>query len=216
VIWALRRGARGPTPAVIDLAIATLAVLLIASGALRVAAVGSEHAHRSTRRGSLFKPSRRPARPADAPAPNLVRRKRLWRSHSSGPRHEGKVRVLPDGGRRRPVRRPVSLPPGLAPFATNIVGGPYLVHVGGGARVVGRTSKGELVLKRTTDGFQPVNVDVRGQLSAPVVLGRITTAASGALLLALALAAAVRRRRRHSAARPTPRPTDARPAVKHS
>src|SRR5262249_16425542 len=31
----------------------------------------------------------------------------------------------------------VSLPPGLQPFATNIAGGPYLVHVGGGARVVG-------------------------------------------------------------------------------
>ena len=30
----------------------------------------------------------------------------------------------------------VSLPPGLKPFATNIAGGPYLVHVGGGVRVV--------------------------------------------------------------------------------
>src|SRR5439155_1827455 len=27
---------------------------------------------------------------------------------------------------------PASLPPGLQPFATNIAGGPYLVHVGGG------------------------------------------------------------------------------------
>jgi hypothetical protein len=97
----------------------------------------------------------------------------------------------------------VSLPPGLAPFATNIVGGPYLVHVGGGARVVGRTAEGYLVLRRTTDGSQPVPIELRAQLSAPVVLGRITTAASAALLLALALAAVVRHRRRRSAARAT-------------
>ena len=96
-----------------------------------------------------------------------------------------------------------SFPPGLQPFATNIAGGPYLVHVGGGARVVGRTAEGNLVLQRTTDGSQPVPVELSAQLSAPVVLGRITTAASAALLLALAVAAAVRRRRRRSAAHPT-------------
>jgi MYXO-CTERM domain-containing protein len=98
---------------------------------------------------------------------------------------------------------PVSLPSGLQPFATNIAGGPYLVHVGGGARVVGRTEAGNLVLQRTTNGSQPVPIELSAQLSAPVLLGRITTAASAALLLALALAAAVRRRRRRSAAHPT-------------
>jgi hypothetical protein len=97
----------------------------------------------------------------------------------------------------------VSLPPGLAPFATNIAGGPYLVHVGGGARVVGRTLEGNLVLQRTTDGSQPVPVELRAQLSAPVVLGRITTAVAAALLLALALVAAMRRRRRRSSAHST-------------
>jgi hypothetical protein len=97
----------------------------------------------------------------------------------------------------------VLLPAGLQPFATNIGGGPYLVHVGGGVRVVGRTEQGNLVLQRTTDGSQPVPVELSAQLSAPVVLGRITTAASAALLLALALAAAVRRWRRRSAAHPT-------------
>jgi hypothetical protein len=108
----------------------------------------------------------------------------------------------------------VSLPAGRQPFATNIAGGPYLVHVGGGVRVVGRTPSqlgcptgcwegGYLVLQRTTDGSQPVPVELSAQLSAPVVLGRITTAASAALLLALALAAAVRRWRRRSAAHPT-------------
>jgi hypothetical protein len=95
---------------------------------------------------------------------------------------------------------PVSLPKGLQPFASNIAGGPYLVHVGGGVRVVGRTEEGELVLKRTRDGSQPVDVEVRAQLSTPVVLGRIATAASAALLLALALVAAVRRWRTRSAA----------------
>jgi hypothetical protein len=95
---------------------------------------------------------------------------------------------------------PVSFPAGLRPFATNIAGGPYLVHVGGGVRVVGRTEEGELVLKRTRDGSQPVDIEVRAQLSTPVVLGRITTATSAALLLALALVAAVRRLRKRSAA----------------
>src|SRR5262249_37675543 len=96
----------------------------------------------------------------------------------------------------------VLVPAGLQPFATNIAGGPYLVHVGGGVRVVGRTEEGNLVLQRTTDGSQPVPVELSARLSAPVVLGRITTALSAALLLALALVAAIRRRRRRSAARP--------------
>jgi hypothetical protein len=99
-----------------------------------------------------------------------------------------------------------SFPPGLRPFFTNIAGGPYLVHVGGGVRVVGRTARGYLVLARATDGSQPVPFELRAQLSAPVVLGRITTAASAALLLALAFTAAVRRRRRwRSTARPSER-----------
>jgi hypothetical protein len=100
-----------------------------------------------------------------------------------------------------------SLPPGLQPFTTNLLGSPQLVHVGGGARVVGRTSSqnecpggcwqgGYLVLQRTTDGSQPVPVELTAQLSAPVVLGRITTAAAAALLLALAFLASMRRRRR--------------------
>jgi hypothetical protein len=107
-----------------------------------------------------------------------------------------------------------AVPPGLAPFGTNIPAGPYLVHVGGDVRVVGRTPSqqgcgtgcwegGYLVLQRTTGGSQPVRVELSPQLSAPVVLGRITTAVSAGLLLALALAAVVRRRRRRSAAHAT-------------
>ncbi|HME04127.1 MAG TPA: hypothetical protein VKG38_13985, partial [Solirubrobacteraceae bacterium] len=65
---------------------------------------------------------------------------------------------------------------------------------------VGRTRGGYLVLQRTTDRSQPVPVELRAQLSAPVVLGRITTAASAALLLSLAVIASVRHRRQRSAA----------------
>jgi hypothetical protein len=94
------------------------------------------------------------------------------------------------------LTRSVSFPAGTQPFATNIAGGPYLVHVGG-ARVVGRTLEGDLVLQRAAGGSQPVAVDLKPQLSAPVVQGRIITAVSAALLLALAAIAAVWRRRRH-------------------
>jgi hypothetical protein len=107
-----------------------------------------------------------------------------------------------------------SVPPGPTPFSTNIISPPNLVHVGGGVRVVGRTSSrsacpggcwegGNLVLERTTDGSEPVPVEISAQLSAPVLLGRIVTWASAALLLALALLAAARRRRPRSAAHPT-------------
>jgi hypothetical protein len=97
---------------------------------------------------------------------------------------------------------PVSLPAGLRPFATNIAGGPYLVHVGGGVRVAGRTERGDLVLQRTTDGSQPVPVELSARVGAPVVLGRVTTAVSAVLVLALAGVAAVRRWRRRRAAFP--------------
>jgi hypothetical protein len=85
-----------------------------------------------------------------------------------------------------------SFPNGAPPVATNIAGGPYLVHVGGDVRVVGRTAEGYLVLKRTTDGSGPVHLELRAQASAPVVLGRITTAAAAVLLLTLAAVAVVR------------------------
>ncbi len=93
-------------------------------------------------------------------------------------------------------------PPGTQPFATNIAGGPYLVHVGGGVRVVGRTAQGFLALQRTAAGSGSIPFELSAQSSAAVVLGRIMTAASAALLLALAFTAtvaAMRRRRRRSA-----------------
>jgi hypothetical protein len=103
----------------------------------------------------------------------------------------------------------VLVPAGLQPFATNIAGGPYLVHVSGGVRVVGRTEAGYLVLQRATDGSQPVPVELGAEVGAPVVLGRIITAISAALLLALAGIAVVRRRRRRSSTRPSSLAADA-------
>ncbi len=91
-------------------------------------------------------------------------------------------------------------PPGNQPLGTNIAGGPYLVHVGGGLRVVGRSPEGYLVIARKTGGSQPVHFEVTPELDSAVVLGRALTIASAAILLALALVAAVttvfRRRRR--------------------
>src|SRR5262249_27493132 len=51
----------------------------------------------------------------------------------------GQFSFLPEAVKNDRLAGPVGLPAGLAPFATNIAGGTYLVHVGGGARVVGRT-----------------------------------------------------------------------------
>ena len=90
-----------------------------------------------------MKPSRRPARPADVPAPIVERGKRLRRSQSSGRRHDGKFTFDPAAVEDDRLAGSSSFPPGLQPFATNIAGGPYLVHVGGGVRVVGRTAKKE-------------------------------------------------------------------------
>lgn len=86
------------------------------------------------------------------------------------------------------------------PFGTNIDAGPYLVHVGGGVRVVGRTSSGYLVLERTAPGSGAVPYELSPALSAPVVLGRIATALAALALLALALAAGVRAYRRRARA----------------
>jgi hypothetical protein len=86
------------------------------------------------------------------------------------------------------------------PFATNILGGPYLVHVGGQLRIVGRTRSGYMVLERTRGGSELAHIELSTQLSAPVVLGRIVTGLSAALLLVIACAGVVRwrllRRRR--------------------
>jgi hypothetical protein len=66
---------------------------------------------------------------------------------------------------------------------------------------VGRADGGELVLQRTTDVVGRVPVELTGRSSAPVVLGRIASALSVAVLLALCLGAAARRRQRHAATR---------------
>ena len=64
-------------------------------GALRVAAVGSEHAPKRTPLLVLCEPRRRLERRADAPTSIVVRGERLPRSQSCGPRHDGPVHVRP-------------------------------------------------------------------------------------------------------------------------
>jgi hypothetical protein len=94
-----------------------------------------------------------------------------------------------------------AFPSGTEPFATNIAGGPYFVHVGGEVHVVGRTTEGALVLARAQSGSQPIPFELSAELSGPVTLGRILTAAAVLLTLALAAMTALRHwRRRLSAA----------------
>ena len=88
------------------------------------------------------------------------------------------------------------LPAGPQPLALNIVAGPDLVHVGGGVHVVGRSLNGDLVVKRDTNGSQAIPLEVRPQLSVPVLIGRILTAASALLLIAMAIVAFIRRQGR--------------------
>ncbi|HUB35302.1 MAG TPA: GtrA family protein [Solirubrobacteraceae bacterium] len=88
------------------------------------------------------------------------------------------------------------VPAGGQPFATNIYGGPYLVHVGGGVHVAGRTSTGALVLKRNQGGSQPVRIEIQPALSTPVVLGKMLTIAAAILLIGLGVLVGVRRVRR--------------------
>ncbi len=93
-------------------------------------------------------------------------------------------------------------PPGAAPFATNIAGGPDAVTVSGGIVVVGRTADGFEVARRTRAALRgPVRIDI-APAGGPLAVGRIVSLSAIAVLLALlALAtlhswrAAVARRR---------------------
>jgi hypothetical protein len=114
-------------------------------------------------------------------------------------------------GRR--VRATASPPPGLAPFSTNIVGGPYVVRVHG-LIVLGRTQDGRMVLRRASDGNQPVAV-VLERAGGAISAGRTISAVALILLLGLLVLAGLRRvltpRRADSAERPEPTHRDPRP-----
>jgi putative flippase GtrA len=90
------------------------------------------------------------------------------------------------------------------PFLTNIAGGPYLVHVGGDMRVVGRSGAGYLILERTRGGSGPLPYELSTQTTAPIVLGRAISELAAIALLGLALFGAFRSFRRRSAASSPP------------
>ncbi len=93
----------------------------------------------------------------------------------------------------------IPVPPGTAPFATNIGTGPYLVHVGG-LRIVGRRLEG-LVLARLSSGTGPVHVVIKGTSGGAVLLGRLLTLLSAVVILSVALISVKRRRRAGGPAR---------------
>ncbi|HEX3517709.1 MAG TPA: hypothetical protein VHT29_01595 [Solirubrobacteraceae bacterium] len=78
----------------------------------------------------------------------------------------------------------LAMPAGMQPVATNIVSGPYLVHVDG-LHVLGRTEGNRLVVSRMRPGGGDVKVTVTTRVGGAVLLGRIVTTVSalGILLL---------------------------------
>jgi hypothetical protein len=65
-------------------------------------------------------------------------------------------------------------PPGMTPFSTNILSGPYLASVHGIVRI-GRTSDGLVVARRVEPGSGPVRVVVERTNSAAVIVGTVLT-----------------------------------------
>ncbi|MGI8715311.1 MAG: hypothetical protein ACR2NR_19440 [Solirubrobacteraceae bacterium] len=92
----------------------------------------------------------------------------------------------------------VTPPPGTAPFATNITGGPYAVHVPGGIVPVGRTPEGHVVARRRNTVSGPVRITLSaagGAIAAGKVISAISLLAVLGLLLVAAVSRATRRRR---------------------
>jgi hypothetical protein len=89
----------------------------------------------------------------------------------------------------------VDLPEGDEPIATNIAAGPYLVDVDG-ARIVGRTDEGWMVIEREGDLQGPVQMRLQPADSLPVVAGRLITPLCLGTLLVVLVVVAVRSLRR--------------------
>jgi hypothetical protein len=86
-------------------------------------------------------------------------------------------------------------PRGPAPFATNIVGGPYAAHLGGGIVAIGRTRGGRVVARRADSRSRgPVRISI-GSAGGPVTAGRTITLLSIAILVILPAVAVWRRKR---------------------
>jgi hypothetical protein len=91
------------------------------------------------------------------------------------------------------LRAKVLVPPGTAPFLTNIVAGPYLANIGGGIERVGRSAGGYAVVRRIAPGRGRVAVVIETAASLGVVLGR-TLSVISVLLLLLIIGIVARRR----------------------
>ena len=88
----------------------------------------------------------------------------------------------------------VTPPPGDAPFAINILTGPYLVSLHG-LRDIGRTTTGEIVATRLNNGSGSVRLSISLPAGGDVSVGRAISLASLLGLLLLAVFGVVRRRR---------------------
>jgi hypothetical protein len=81
-------------------------------------------------------------------------------------------------------------PPGPAPFATNIIGGSYVVGIHGLIRM-GRTSDGRVVMRRPNAGTGPIRLTI--ERSEATTAPWLVSLAAIATLLALLVCAAARR-----------------------
>lgn len=79
----------------------------------------------------------------------------------------------------------LAAPPGLAPFATNVVAGPYLISIGGDVRRIGRTSNGLAVVQRTAPGSGPVRVHIVVANSPGILVGKLASIVAPVALIGL-------------------------------
>jgi hypothetical protein len=99
-----------------------------------------------------------------------------------------------------------SLPGGGAPIATNIVGGPQFVTIGGGIIRIGRTPLGYAIVKRLRGGNGPVHVVLRAAHPLPTLLGDLASGLSWGIALLVGILTALSRLRSRSRRR-IPSPT---------
>jgi hypothetical protein len=85
----------------------------------------------------------------------------------------------------------VNVPAGLAPLQTNIVGGPYLVHISGLTRL-GRNEYGFAVVRRAKNGSGPVHVVIEASHSGTIVFGWVLSILASLAVVAVIAWATVR------------------------
>jgi len=107
------------------------------------------------------------------------------------------------------VRATFAVDPHQTLVQSNVLGAPYLVRVVG-ARVVGRTPEGFMVLRLPADHPPMVSLTVEQAATAPIEIGRVLSVVGAAALVALLCIAAFRWARRRAAGR---EPARASPSV---